>query len=197
MATHHHHPQPPSSRRRTWALNTVTASSVLAIFVMAMPPGGPEGAPLDVEPATTVATVPIGVLPAPATTLPPATSSTSTTSSTTTTSTTTTTTLPPLPGARCPEAMALAATLGWPADALPTLDRVVWGESRCQPTAHNDTPPDDSRGLMQINVLGGLWPDRQARCGLDHPDDLFDAATNLACGLVLWQSSGWQPWAWL
>lgn len=196
MATHHH-PHPPSSQRRTWALNTVAASSVLAIVVMAMPPGGPATVE-PVEPATTVQrTVPIGSLPAPLPTLPPATSSTSTTSSTTSTSTTTTTTVAVPAGARCPEALALAASVGWPADALPTLDRVVWGESRCQPTAHNDTPPDDSRGLMQINVLGSLWPDRQARCGLDHPDELFDAATNLACGLVLWQSSGWQPWAWL
>lgn len=139
-------------------------------------------------PTTVPATAPIGTLPA-------TTSSTSTTTSTTSTTTTTTTTVV-LPAVewRCPEMLRVAVAVGWPTNVLPTLDRVLWRESRCDPTATNLVPPDQSYGLMQVNVRGALWPDRQGKCGLTAPEDLLDPAVNLSCGLVLWHESGWSPW---
>lgn len=45
--------------------------------------------------------------------------------------------------------------------------------------SHNDIPPDDSYGLTQVNMIGGLGPDRRARYGLSSNEDLYDPLTNL------------------
>lgn len=107
-------------------------------------------------------------------------------------------------GARIPEAMPgvehcaalmpVAVAAGWPTAELKKLSRVIWRESRCDPAAYNGTGPDDSYGLVQINLKGYLWRGRAVLCGLTERADLFDPATNLRCALVLWQRSGWSPW---
>lgn len=130
------------------------------------------------------------------------TTTSSTTSSTTTSTTTTTTTLPPttttlfvLPGKwRCPQWHDLAIKVGWKVENLPTLDRVMWKESRCNPTARSTT--SDS-GLTQINDvhLDWLWD----QYGISQ-QDLYDPAVNLTVALMLFdyvgehQGCGWQPW---
>lgn len=100
----------------------------------------------------------------------------------------------------CPEMVTIAASVGWPASELATLDMVMHRESRCLPDVHagpEDGPVfarDDSYGLLQINVKGDLWAARQAVCGLSRRDTLFIPAVNLTCGLRLWEQSGWSPW---
>jgi hypothetical protein len=91
--------------------------------------------------------------------------------------------------------MDMAAAVGWPPETLATLARVIHRESRCDPSAFADRPStlDNSRGLLQINAWGTLADNIRAKCGVE-PDALFDPATNLACGLVYWQSMGWRPW---
>jgi hypothetical protein len=118
--------------------------------------------------------------------------------------TTTTTTLPIVDtkGALCPEWRAIAVAVGWPKAELKTLDDIIYRESRCNSLARADyrvakcgCPYDDSFGLMQINVKGKrLWQNRRDVCYLKKPEDLLDGATNLNCGLALWQLSGWAPW---
>jgi len=51
-------------------------------------------------------------------------------------------------------------------------------ESGLNPDAHNSTPPDDSYGLWQINMLGTLGPARRVRYGLKSNADLFDPKIN-------------------
>ena len=118
--------------------------------------------------------------------------------------TTTTTTLPVVDtkGALCPEWRAIAVSVGWKKTELKTLDDIIYRESRCNQLAHADyrvpkcgCPFDDSFGLMQINVKGkNLWLNRRDVCHLKKPEDLLDGTTNLACGLALWEISGWSPW---
>lgn len=91
-------------------------------------------------------------------------------------------TLPPIPDwARCPDYWDVARAVGWPEDALPTLDGVMWHESRCQPNAHNRS---GAAGMLQLMPM--WWRGR----------DPYDPATNLAIGLDIYRhEGGWCP-AW-
>lgn len=109
---------------------------------------------------------------------------------------------PPLPksgevpgaGQRCPQYEPIALAVGWPAEQIPKLSYVMWRESRCLPTAHNPRPPDNSYGLIQLNMLahkGWVGP----IVGWDF-NQLFDPYVNLRVGLQLWhKAGGWGPWA--
>ncbi len=123
---------------------------------------------------------------------------------------TTTTTLPA--GLRCPGWYGLALEAGWHADSMPTLDYVIWRESRCLADAHNKTLNRDKStdiGLTQINDRSWCLPTRwypdgylqnlgileEAGCG-----ELFDPLTNLKAAKALYDYSekqtghGWTPW---
>ena len=90
----------------------------------------------------------------------------------------------------------LARSIGWPEETLGTLARIIERESRCDPTSFADRPStlDNSRGLLQINAYGNLADGVRNLCGITDMNELFDPATNLACGLVYWRSMGWRPW---
>lgn len=81
---------------------------------------------------------------------------------------------------RCAQWADLAFSIGWPRDEWPTLDRVMWCESRCDPVAHNRS---GATGLLQIMPMH--W----------HGRDPFDPATNLTIGLEVRQSQGWRAWS--
>lgn len=104
---------------------------------------------------------------------------------------------------RCPEWQAEALAQGWPSDPklLAKLDRVIYRESRCDPTQHNpDDPMGGSHGLMQINGFWcrptQYWADGwlQAQDAVLDCPDLYDPAINLRAGLLIWHNSGWGPW---
>jgi hypothetical protein len=71
---------------------------------------------------------------------------------------------------------------------------VALAESDGNPNAHNSTPPDDSYGLWQINMLGSLGPDRRKRFGITSNTQLFDPATNVRAAYIIWKQSGWNAW---
>lgn len=108
---------------------------------------------------------------------------------------------PTVVGTGCPEWEPLAVAVGWPADQIPKLSRIIRRESNCHPDSWNrDDPGTGSRGLTQIN---SYWctPNKfnptgflQAQGVLDTCDDLFDPTTSLAASLIIWQRSGWNPW---
>lgn len=127
-----------------------------------------------------------------------------------TTSTTTTTTMPIPPAARCSMWWSLAVDQGFTPEMLPTLDRVLYRESRCDPSQHNPTDPNGgSHGLAQVN---GYWclPSRWYPLGylqtvgvLTTCVDLYEPAVNLRAALALVEYSrsvnlsDWSQWAWL
>jgi hypothetical protein len=128
----------------------------------------------------------------------------------TTTSTTTTSIVPIPPAARCAQWWQLATEVGFSESLLPTLDRIIYRESRCDPTQHNAADPNGgSNGLTQINRFWCL-PSRYYPNGylqtvgvLSSCDNLFDPAANLraALALVAYSESvgldSWAQWAWL
>lgn len=123
--------------------------------------------------------------------------------------TTTTVTIPPAPApsdvmvapaapAAVPGCFAdLALQVGWPAEAVPHLTYIIERESHCDPSSNTGYRPstgDWSLGLLQINTLGSLLEARQAACGIGAREELLDPATNLRCGLALYEQSGFGPW---
>lgn len=118
-------------------------------------------------------------------------------------------TLPPttLPDTPCPEWYDTAIRVGWPVEEWPTLARILFRESRCQPGALNGSDPNGgSTGLAQINhfwckptqyTANGWLQDQGvlATC-----DELYDPETNLRAALYIYTYSqyrnrnGWSPW---
>ena len=96
----------------------------------------------------------------------------------------------------CAQYVADAITAGWPADQAPTLARVMFRESRCDPMAFNRQDSNNgSRGLMQIN---GAHKDWLMQTGfITSLDDLFNPDVNLRAALHLYRMVGnsWSPWA--
>ena len=93
----------------------------------------------------------------------------------------------------CAQYVADAITAGWPADQAPTLARVMFRESRCNPLAFNSQDSNGgSRGLMQVNGVHETWL-KEAGI-ITHLDDLFYADVNIRAALHLWRMVGWQAW---
>ena len=91
----------------------------------------------------------------------------------------------------------LAAQAGWPAEAIPHLTAIIERESHCDPSSNTGYRPstgDWSLGLLQINTLGDLLAARQATCAITSREQLLDPATNLRCGLAIYNISGFGPW---
>jgi hypothetical protein len=63
-------------------------------------------------------------------------------------------------------------------------------ESGFRTGAHNpdSTTSDNSFGLMQINMIGSLGPDRRRRLGLKSNEELLDPATNARAAYWLYQA---------
>lgn len=72
---------------------------------------------------------------------------------------------------------------------------VALAESGGDPRAHNATPPDNSYGLWQINMLGSLGPARRREFGLESNRELFDPAENArAANKISGDGRSWTPW---
>jgi hypothetical protein len=89
-------------------------------------------------------------------------------------------TIPVMSNAHCPQWWETAYEVGWPQDQLPTMDRVMWCESKCGPTEHNKS---GASGLMQIMPMH--WNGR----------DPYDPVINLTMALEVLERQGWQAWS--
>ena len=90
---------------------------------------------------------------------------------------------------------AVARQAGFsPVDAT-TATAIALAESGGNPAAHNGTPPDNSYGLWQINMIGGLGPARRQAFGLTSDAQLLDPVTNARAAKAIHDSAGgWSPW---
>lgn len=125
-----------------------------------------------------------------------------------TTTSTTSTTVPV--DARCPMWWSLALSVGFTIEQMPTLDRIMFVESRCDETQTNSSDPNGgSVSLTQINRFWCL-PSRYYPDGylqhigvLTDCDDLYTPEINLRAALALVAYSrsvglsDWYQWAWL
>lgn len=96
--------------------------------------------------------------------------------------------------ALCPDWWQLAVEVGWSEDQLPTLDRVMWNETRCQ---HNLVSSTNDWGLVQINRK--VWEPTVIANGWSM-EDLLLPHIALQMGLIVFNAAeeagwcGWQPW---
>ncbi|ATY11158.1 lytic transglycosylase [Amycolatopsis sp. AA4] len=85
---------------------------------------------------------------------------------------------------------------GFRGQALTTAVAVALAESGGNPRAHNGTPPDNSYGLWQVNMLGSLGPARRHEFRLRSDDELFDADENAkAAWAISGHGKSFQPWS--
>lgn len=69
-------------------------------------------------------------------------------------------------------------------------------ESGGDPNAHNATPPDDSYGLWQINMLGAMGPERRKLFGISDNSQLYNPETNAKAMAIISQKGGnFSPWS--
>lgn len=92
------------------------------------------------------------------------------------------------------EIKGFATGAGFTGDDANIAVAVALAESGGDPNSHNSTPPDDSYGLMQINMLGSLGPARRKQFGLSSNTQLYDPATNMKAAKAIQGSSGWHAW---
>lgn len=92
------------------------------------------------------------------------------------------------------EVASYASKAGFTGSALDIAVAIAKAESGWNPKAHNGVGKDDSYGLMQINMIGGLGPARRKQFGLKANSDLYDPATNMRVAHGIYASQGFQPW---
>lgn len=89
-------------------------------------------------------------------------------------------------GRPCAQWYDIAIEEGWQPAQWPTVSRVMWGESRCNPNAQNRS--SSAAGLMQELAM---WLDD---CGGTSRSDFYDPSFNLRCALHILNVSSWQAW---
>jgi len=89
-----------------------------------------------------------------------------------------------------------AKSAGFSGEAVAIITAIALAESSGNMYAHNPIPPDDSYGLTQINMLGGMGPERRKRYGLTSNDQLFDPVTNMRAAYdISGKGTNWRPWS--
>jgi len=94
--------------------------------------------------------------------------------------------------------MSILQQAGFKGEGLKMAYAIAMAESGGNARAHNGNAGtgDNSYGLFQINMLGGMGPERRARYGLSSNDALYDALTNAKVAYKM--SNGgknWGPWS--
>ena len=103
---------------------------------------------------------------------------------------------PPKPGKvyNQQELEQLAVQGGFSADDAPLVAKIAMGESSGNPMAFNGKGADKSYGIMQINMLGDMGPERRAQFGLKSNEELYDPLTNMKAAYKIYQQQGWGAW---
>jgi hypothetical protein len=85
---------------------------------------------------------------------------------------------------------------GFRGQALTTATAVALAESGGDPESHNGTPPDNSYGLWQVNMIGDLGPARRDQFGLDSNRELFEPDENAkAAYAIADHGKNFEPWS--
>ena len=100
------------------------------------------------------------------------------------------------PGAKLSQSQIqdLAVQVGFPSDVAPVISKIAMGESSGRSTAFNGKGADQSYGLMQINMLGGMGPERRKAFGLTSNEDLYDPLTNMKAAYEIYKTQGLEAW---
>lgn len=86
---------------------------------------------------------------------------------------------------------------GFPSEKIPTMTAISLAESSGNPKAFNPNAStgDKSYGLFQVNMLGGLGPERMRQFGLKKEEELFDPNVNARAAKQILESQGLGAWS--
>lgn len=117
------------------------------------------------------------------------------------------------PDAKCPQWWETAVDAGWDTKELPTLDKIMFRESRCLPKALNSQDPntvDGIKGSLGLTQLNAFWVKSttyypkgylQTQNAVNNIRDLYDPYLHLLSALEVWKygqdkhGCGWYAWA--
>lgn len=88
----------------------------------------------------------------------------------------------------------LASDAGFTGDEIQKVVAIAGAESGFQSNAFNGEGEDLSYGLMQINMYGGMGPERREQFGLSNNEELYDPATNMKAAFEIYKAQGWKAW---
>ena len=93
----------------------------------------------------------------------------------------------------------LARRAGFDPQDSPTIAAIALAESGGDPNAHNPRYPDNSYGLMQVNMLDEpgymLGAERRQRYGLKSNEELKDPLTNMRAAKDIFDTQGLGAWS--
>lgn len=92
----------------------------------------------------------------------------------------------------------ILAQAGFSGGALDMAYAIAMAESSGNARAFNGNvnTGDESYGLFQINMLGGMGPERRRQFGLSSNEDLYDAARNAQIAYKMSKGgTDWSPWS--
>jgi|9_EtaG_2_1085328.scaffolds.fasta_scaffold01168_10 hypothetical protein len=91
---------------------------------------------------------------------------------------------------------SLAKNSGFTDSESDIVVKIARGESTFNPKAHNDDASmgDNSYGLMQINMLGDMGPERRKLFGIQSNEQLKDPQTNMDAAFKIFQRQGFPAW---
>lgn len=92
------------------------------------------------------------------------------------------------------EIAGYAQEAGFKGEEVKIATAIALAESGGDPRSHNSTPPDNSYGLWQINMLGSMGPARRKDFGITSNEQLFDPRTNARAAYIIYKRSGWTAW---
>lgn len=72
---------------------------------------------------------------------------------------------------------------------------IAMAESGGNTGAHNATPPDNSYGLWQINMLGDMGPSRRKQFGISSNQQLYNPLVNALAAKKIQASQGLSAWS--
>lgn len=89
-----------------------------------------------------------------------------------------------------------AYSAGFRGQDLTVATAIAMAESGGNPAAHNGTPPDNSYGLWQINMLGAMGPERRKQFHLQDNDELKNPDTNAKAAYdISGKGNDFTPWS--
>jgi tape measure domain-containing protein len=91
----------------------------------------------------------------------------------------------------------LARSAGFNSNDAAIMAAIAMAESGGRSSAHNNNAAtgDNSYGLWQINMLGGMGPERRRQFGINSDLELFDPATNANAAKAVFGSQGFGAWS--
>lgn len=105
---------------------------------------------------------------------------------------------PPSPGQLGNDELSTLATdAGFNSEEARVMAAIARAESSGNPSALNDNSGtgDLSYGLWQINMIGGIGPERSSALGLDSYSDLYTPQTNARAAKHVYDQQGFEAWS--